>query len=72
MQQSGLFSFMKVSIEEKFNCDMNNDNHDGARLDCDMNNDNYDGARLDHPDVFLKKHCCRPDATVTQTNENIS
>jgi hypothetical protein len=32
---------MKVSIEEKFNCD--------------MNNDNYDGAKLDHPDVFLKK-----------------
>jgi hypothetical protein len=58
MQQSGSFSFMKVSIEEKFNCD--------------MNNDNYDGARLDHPDVFLKKHCCRPDATVTQPNENKS
>jgi hypothetical protein len=58
MQQSGLFSFMKVSIEEKF--------------DCVMNKDNYDGARPDHPDVFLKKHCCRPDATVTQTNENIS
>jgi hypothetical protein len=28
--------------EEKFNCAMNNDNHD-------------DGARPDHPDVFLKK-----------------
>jgi hypothetical protein len=40
-QQCGLFSFMKVSIEEKFNCDMNNDNHDGARPD--------------HPDVFLQK-----------------
>ena len=25
MQQSGLFLFMKVSIEEKFNCVMNND-----------------------------------------------
>ena len=33
---------MKVSIEEKFNCDMNNDNHD-------------DGARPDHLDVFLIK-----------------
>jgi hypothetical protein len=32
---------MKVSIEEKFNCVMNNDNHDGARPD--------------HPDVFLIK-----------------
>ena len=50
---------MKVSIEEKFNCVMNNDNHD------------Y-GARLDHPDVFLKNNCCHPDVTVTQTNENIS
>ena len=56
MQQSGSFSFIKVSIEEKF--------------DCVMNNDDYDGARPDHPDVFLKKHCCRLDTTVTQTNEN--
>ena len=31
---------MKVSIEEKFKCVMNNDNRDAARLD--------------HPDVFLK------------------
>jgi hypothetical protein len=45
---------MKVSIEEKFKCVMNNDNHDEARPD--------------HPDVFLKNHCCRLDATVTQTN----
>ena len=41
-QQCGLLSFMKVSIEEKFNCVMNNDNHD-------------DGARPDHLDIFLKK-----------------
>ena len=40
-QQCGLFSFMKVSVEEKFNCDMNNDYHDEARPD--------------HPDIFLKK-----------------
>ena len=58
MQQSGLFLFVKVSIEEKFKCVMSNDNHDGARPD--------------HPDVFLKNNCCRPDVTVTQTNENIS
>ena len=31
---------MKVSIEEKFKCVMNNDNHDGATLD--------------YPDVVLK------------------
>jgi hypothetical protein len=44
MQQSGLFSFMKVSmcIEEKFKCVMNNNIHD-------------DAASPDCPDVFLKK-----------------
>jgi hypothetical protein len=35
------------------------------KFNCVMNNDNYDGARLDHLNVFLKKHCRRPDATVT-------
>ena len=45
-----------MCIEEKFKCIMNNNIH-------------HDAASPDHPDVFLKKTRCCPDATVTQTNE---